>query len=350
MKIAAETVTLSEVELAEGRSFVTLRCGPINSRRTGKLIVEVTPEHLAEMARVFNARAESDPVVIDWQHASNEQVAPEVSGALGRIIAAEVVGDTLVVTPEYTERGRRIVEEAGGVLWSSPELHIGDVFDRAGGERIGGAQLLAVTLTPRPQQTASTIDAVRLNESNDAPEVAQEVAGMTPEETIAALRDEIAELKAASADLLARLEAAEAGDAEMAEDAEAVVATLTEAHDAKVIALTEQVEALTAKAVATEREAWFSVLLHEGRVSPSMKAAAIAGYDIPALREHFAGGAVIIDLSERGSDKAGDVTTEADALVLLKEEMAKHEGTDHAKLMAVKATNPELIQLAGLEG
>jgi hypothetical protein len=57
-----------------------------------------------------------------------------------------------------------VVNEAGGVLWSSPEFLAGEVFDRAGGDKVGDAQLLAITLTPRPAQSHAKIDRVILNE------------------------------------------------------------------------------------------------------------------------------------------------------------------------------------------
>ena len=49
-------------------------------------------------------------------------------------------------------------------MWSSPEFLAGEVFDRAGGDKVGDAQLLAITLTPRPAQSHAKIDRVILNE------------------------------------------------------------------------------------------------------------------------------------------------------------------------------------------
>ena len=66
--------------------------------------------------------------------------------------------------PAYNERGLDVVNNAGGILWSSPEFVTGDVFSRDGGEKIGDAQLLAITLTPRPAQSNNKIDRVTLTE------------------------------------------------------------------------------------------------------------------------------------------------------------------------------------------
>ena len=63
-----------------------------------------------------------------------------------------------------TSAGSRWCKDAGGVLWSSPEYLQGEIFTRDGGEKVGDAQLLAVTLTPRPAQSHHKIDRVTLSE------------------------------------------------------------------------------------------------------------------------------------------------------------------------------------------
>ena len=68
--------------------------------------------------------------------------------------------------PAYNERGLEVVKNAGGVLWSSPEFIAGDVYTRDGGEPIGTAQLLAITLTPRPAQSNDKISRVTLSEED----------------------------------------------------------------------------------------------------------------------------------------------------------------------------------------
>jgi len=159
------------VELAESKStrvigeeFTTLKVGKVNSRLTGKLIKEITLDHLKELARVFNDRKEADPVIIDWQHGSNKMVDPEVGSSLGRVIGMRVDGDSLVILPEYNKKGAKIVDDADGDMWSSPEFTLNPVYSRKGGKQVGSAQMLAVTLTPRPQQTSDVVSAVRLSE------------------------------------------------------------------------------------------------------------------------------------------------------------------------------------------
>ena len=50
------------------------------------------------------------------------------------------------------------------MLWSSPEFLNGEVFSRDGGTKVGEAQLLAITLTPRPAQSNDKISRVTLSE------------------------------------------------------------------------------------------------------------------------------------------------------------------------------------------
>ena len=124
---------------------------------------------LNEMVRVFNLRKESDPVIIDWQHATSpfqEGVqGPDAGNALGIIVDLELKEDGLYAIPAYNERGLKVVNEAGGILWSSPEYLHGEIFTRDGGDKVGDAQLLAITLTPRPAQQSDKIDRVILKEN-----------------------------------------------------------------------------------------------------------------------------------------------------------------------------------------
>jgi hypothetical protein len=156
--------------LIVGRPFKTLALGQVTSRMNGENIgQEIDQNLLAEIVRVYNERREHDPVVIDWQHATSPfsggtPAPPESGNALGLIIGLELRDDGLYAIPAYNERGLEVVTSAGGVLWSSPEFITGEVFSRDGGEKIGDAQLLAVTLTPRPAQSNNKIDRVLLNE------------------------------------------------------------------------------------------------------------------------------------------------------------------------------------------
>ena len=156
--------------LTIGRPFKTLALGQVSSRMSGDAVgKEIDKDLLQEMVRVFNERKENDPVIIDWQHATSPfqggSIAPPESGnALGLIVELDLREDGLYATPAYNERGLEVVKNAGGVLWSSPEFLNGEVFSRDGGSKIGNAQLLAITLTPRPAQSHDKIERVTLNE------------------------------------------------------------------------------------------------------------------------------------------------------------------------------------------
>ena len=130
---------------------------------------EIDVDLLEELVRVFNERKVHDPVIIDWQHATSpfqgKSPAPPESGiALGMILDLEVKSDGLYAIPAYNEEGLKVVEKSGGILWSSPEYIHGEIFTRDGGDKVGDAQLLAITLTPRPAQSHNKIDRVTLSE------------------------------------------------------------------------------------------------------------------------------------------------------------------------------------------
>ncbi len=173
----AEASLLNEVRTYEvpdgltvGRPFKTLSLGQVSSRMNGQPIGDsIDTELLNEMVRVFKERKESDPVIIDWQHATSPfqdgVQGPDAGNALGMIIDLEVKDDGLYAVPAYNERGLKVVNEAGGILWSSPEYLHGEIFTRDGGDKVGDAQLLAITLTPRPAQQSDKIDRIFLKEN-----------------------------------------------------------------------------------------------------------------------------------------------------------------------------------------
>ena len=144
--------------LTLGKPFKTLALGQVSSRMSGEKIgAEIDRALLEEMVRVYKERREADPVIIDWQHATSPfqggtPAPPESGSALGMIVDLELRDDGLYAVPAYNERGLKVVQDAGGVLWSSPEYLQGEIFTRDGGVKVGDAQLLAVTLTPRPAQ------------------------------------------------------------------------------------------------------------------------------------------------------------------------------------------------------
>ena len=157
--------------LTIGKPFKTLAYGQVSSRLSGEKIgKEIDKKLLEEIVRVFKETQDETAVIIDWNHSSspfnNSSIAPpETSNALGRIIDLQIKDDGLYAIPAYNEKGLDIVKSAGGVLWSSPEYIDGDVYSRSTGEKVGSAQLLAITLTPRPAQSQNKIDIVTLSEN-----------------------------------------------------------------------------------------------------------------------------------------------------------------------------------------
>ena len=216
--------------LTIGRPFKTLGLGQVSSRMSGEAIgKEIDIEMLSEMVRVFNARKEADPVIIDWQHATSPfsggtPAPPESGNALGLIIDLELREDGLYATPAYNERGLEVVTSAGGVLWSSPEFLAGEVYDRLGGSKVGDAQLLAITLTPRPAQSHDQIDRVTLTE-----EIQMDIDSMSP--------DELKQMLKAKDSMVKELERQ---IKEMKADSEASIRT--EPDDEKAKALTDKEE------------------------------------------------------------------------------------------------------------
>ncbi len=162
-KAFRERVRLGEVALYPGQDIKVLSVGKVNSRINGKTIQDVTPQILSEMVRVFKARLNEDPVIIDWNHQSspfmdNGATDPAQSMAYGEISDVYVKDDALYVKPLYTQAGLDLVKASEGVLYPSPEFLVGEVFAREGDPKpIGFAQLQAVTLTARPAQSKNKI-------------------------------------------------------------------------------------------------------------------------------------------------------------------------------------------------
>lgn len=179
LRAYGEAIQLSESNsyevpdgLTVGKPFKTLSLGQVSSRMSGDAIgKEINQDLLSELVRVFKERREHDPVIIDWQHATSPfqggtPAPPESGSALGMIIDLEMRNDGLYAIPAYNERGLEVVKNAGGVLWSSPEYIHGEIYSRDGGDKVGDAQLLAITLTPRPAQSHNKIDRITLTEES----------------------------------------------------------------------------------------------------------------------------------------------------------------------------------------
>src|SRR6056300_833113 len=232
LRAYGEAVQLSErpaYEVPEGltvgKPFKTLALGQVSSRMNGEAIGSpVSEELLNEMVRVYRERRDADPVIIDWQHATSPfnggtPAPPESGNALGMIVDLDLRSDGLYAVPAYNERGLKVVADAGGVLWSSPEYLHGEIFTRVGGDKVGDAQLLAITLTPRPAQSHSKIDRVTLSEQ----EQLMDFENMSVDELKAALAAKAAmvkELEQKMKDLTEEAEASLVGEYESEEMAE----------------------------------------------------------------------------------------------------------------------------------
>ena len=297
-KADQEYKALSELRpvasLIKGKPFLTLALGDVNSRMNGNKISTITLKDLEEIVRVFYERKNNDHVIIDWNHASSPYASslssPDVSMALGQIADLEIKDNGLYAYPLYTAKGAQIVEESEGNLWSSPEFIIGPVYARDGGNKIGDAQLLAVTLTPRPAQSQSKIDRILLTEKLMDQ---TELQGKSPDELIAMLLEKDALVKQLEAKLSALESEMESSVSE--EDAVLVAdgekkdgyAAMSEASvklmnemSSKITALNEQVGKLQAEKHGAERKNAIDALLNTGKIAPSEKAVAEEAYDL----------------------------------------------------------------------
>ena len=287
---------------------------------------EIDIEMLSEMVRVFNARKEADPVIIDWQHATSPfsggtPAPPESGNALGLIIDLELREDGLYATPAYNERGLEVVTSAGGVLWSSPEFLAGEVYDRLGGSKVGDAQLLAITLTPRPAQSHDQIDRVTLTE-----EIQMDIDSMSPDELkqmlkakdsmVKELERQIKEMKADSeasirtepddekaksltdkeekekSEKLAHTpdhdeKAEKKKEYNMSETLSPVMLSEIQALNEKLSAQDAEIKLLRSERDSAECDRAVDVLLREGKISPSENDVARKAWELREMQPEF---------------------------------------------------------------
>ena len=313
--------------LTAGRPFKTLALGQVSSRTSGEPIgAPIDRVLIDELARVYALRAESDPVIIDWNHATSPYrdtiSSPDTGTALGIITDLEAREDGLWATPAYNDRGLEIIENSGGVLWSSPEYLDGPIYARDGGEEVGHAQMLAITLTPRPAQAHSTIDAIQLKENLLMDR--EEIEGLSPEdktERIVALEAMIEELKAQITEMKSDEDSQLVNDLDESEpekkESEASeVTTLTEqfkSQQAQLLTenqrLSEELKKSTILLTENLRDQAVASLLSEGKITPAQQSAAEQAYsikaDYPQIWASFSD-AQSIDLSEKGHSVKAD--------------------------------------------
>ena len=278
--------------LTVGQPFRTLSTGMISSRMTGEPIGEIDAALLDELVRVYHARKGIDPVIIDWCHASGDDTAPiENTVALGEIIDMYVDDDSLWCVPAYSDRGVQIVEGTTP-LWSSPEFLQGSVYDRNDGELVGNGQILAISLTPRPQQTADKLSRIKLVEDIMENENMTGAAGDGSE--LEALRVENESLIAEIEKLRAELEemrSAQLAEGENAEDDEKSESDAMEEgkdddedeekkmalserillreQQTQIRSLSEQLAAIRKERADEQRRATIQRLCEQGRITPA---------------------------------------------------------------------------------
>lgn len=348
IKVFRERIRLGEIALYPGSDIKVLSVGKVNSRINGKTIQDVTPSILAEIVRVFKARLNEDPVIIDWNHQSspfmdNGPTDPTQSMAYGEISDVYVKDDALYVKPLYTQAGLDLVKASEGVLYPSPEFLVGDIYAREDDPKpIGFAQLQAVTLTARPAQSKNKISRVLLMENIMNPE---ELKAMTADQLVALVLEKDQLVK----QLEAQLEGVKSENDELTKDesegevkisldgeyakkdekkmmaeedkkmmedekkmseatalSEKAQAKLMNELHAQVTSLSEQVKTLQAEKHQAERKLVVDGLLNTGKIAPSEISAVESAYDIkdkfPAIWQSFSERKAnqAINLSEKG--------------------------------------------------
>ena len=386
---AIQLSALPEYDVPEGltigKPFKTLALGQVSSRMNGESIGQaIDADMLEEMVRVYNARRLADPVIIDWQHATSPfqggSIAPPESGnALGMIIDLELREDGLYATPAYNERGLEVVKNAGGILWSSPEFLAGEVFDRSGGQKIGDAQLLAITLTPRPAQSHDRIDRVTLNERLEEMDNIESMSVEELKAALAAKHEMVLELEQKIKDMQAESEAALATEDESESEPQAMTQeeadqkikeikaqmSLSESGrnltlqkhrelEVKVIKLGEQlaassarIETLEAEKRQIEKTQAVRELLESGRITPAEEAVVAKAFELREVQPEFwqmfteRSPSSSIPLGQIGHGASGQEITKATVHEAIKALATQKSITYSEALTMYRTTNPD---------
>ena len=301
--------------LTVGKPFKTLSLGQVSSRLSGDQIGKpIDKDLLTELVRVFNEYKSKDPVIIDWQHATspfqgNTPAPPESGNALGMIIDLDIKDDGLYAVPAYNERGLEVVKKAGGVLWSSPEYIHGDIFSRQDGSKLGEAQLLAITLTPRPAQSHNTIDRITLTEGLNMDDQIKELQAKleAKDELVKKLEAQLAEMKDDNdSKLMAEDEDKEElkesykdekqamNEEDKKDEDEDKIKKMSESFNSSNVALLNEVQALKEQlnTVVKENDAIkcskaVDMLLSEGKITPNERSFAVDAWHMKDLQPTF---------------------------------------------------------------
>lgn len=303
-------------QLKQGQPLVVLSLGQNFSRFSGEKVgSNVTKEVLRELVRTFKER--EDAVILDWGHGSSSFVnpdgtTPDMGKALGEVVDVYMDKDeqNLYIIPAYTKLGADIVEQSEGVLWTSPEFAVGDIFSKKTGKKVGNASLLAVALTPRPQQSKEKIDRVFLSEGiNISQEIKMEpeqLKAKSAEELIAMLLEKhdlvlnlekkVEEMKSAydqlKADHDAMMLELEQGSmseenqmpvdnamGEKKQEMSAMSEKIAKELNAQITAMSEQIAKLKKANFDAEKKIAVDALLQAGKISPSEVAVASQAFE-----------------------------------------------------------------------
>lgn len=149
----------------DGAEWHALRLGDVYDPDSGELVVTVTDELCRDIVTAFDAFGGRMQTVLGRDHGLFRKAGDKRSrGAVAKVRHAE--GEGLFITPSLNALGRDEVAAEGGALWLSPTIK-GPAFDPSSGERVSGAWMPEVTLTPMPRQ--DRLQAVSLSRDGDAP-------------------------------------------------------------------------------------------------------------------------------------------------------------------------------------
>lgn len=307
-----------ETGLWIGKPFRTLAKGSVHSRMNGKpLAKELTEQDLSDLVDVYSKTREESPVIIDWNHNSGSIAPMESQVSLGLVKDFKVDGDSIVCYPLYNDKGLELIKANQGVLWSSPEFLLGDVYSRKDGQLVSHVgQLLAITLTNRPAQPHNKIDYVSLSENKLMDYTLEQLQAMPIEELAKLCMEKhqlVLELEQKVKDLQAEIDALMAE--EVTEPSEPIEApshaqmseTMVMLNEVKAqnLQLSERLKALEIEKHNLERENAISMLLSEGKITPAEKDLASKAFDLKVK-----GDATFFNMfSERAANKAVPLQT-----------------------------------------
>lgn len=301
--------------LTPGRWLRVASEGPIFDRYNGEHIITLDRTLLRDLVTYVNGQAADAPVIIDIEHDGV---------ARGEVVGARFVEDErgpgVEVAPAYNGAALAYIAEQSPSLWTSPAI-VGPqagARDKRTGERVSGAMLRALALTPYPRSPAAGLDRVRLSEQIDSagaaglnedrgPSAALEDA-MTPEE-IAALQAENEQLKAELEAMKAAMPPEEAEAEDAGEKMEAAEAALAEQAQLAEVMRSERDQAKAERAELAERLAKVEAERDEQKFVAALAEAQRKGY--PTTEQAVKAARVKFSLRETHPELWAEVTSPA---------------------------------------